>query len=335
MAGDLRSMRERLDVPPTRAYGERMDALSSLLDGLRGDGAFLLRTSWQGPWSLRIMSEAPLTVLSAPKGEFCVVHDGREPTWVRPGDLVITRGPDHYLTADHPDTEPTIEIHEGEACYSLDGRPMEEEMSLGVRSWGNHLDGDTVMMVGAYLSIGEIGERLAKALPPIIHLGPDDWDDTLVRVLDAEVMRDHPGQTTVLDRLLDLLVVSALRDWFERPEAEPPGWYRAQSDPIVGTAIRLMQNNPAEQWTVAQLASEVGASRAVLARRFSELVGVPPMEFLTSWRIDLAADLLRSSDLTIAAVADRVGYSTPFALSAAFKRVRGMSPSEHRQLEAV
>jgi AraC-like DNA-binding protein len=93
-----------------------------------------------------------------------------------------------------------------------------------------------------------------------------------------------------------------------------------------------MQSNPAESWTVARLASEVSVSRPVLARRFTELVGEPPMKSLTTWRIDLAADLLRKPDTTVAAVADQVGYSTPFALSNAFKRVRGISPQQHREL---
>ncbi len=309
-----------------------MDPLAGLLDGPRARGAFLLRTSWSGSWSLNVMAESPLTVLAAPKGEFWVVHPASEPICVRPGDLVITQGPDHYVTADSPDTEPTIEIHPGQECRSLTGEPLVETMSLGVRSWGNHLEGDAVMMVGAYQSFGEIGDRLVRALPPIIHLAPGEWDGALVPILCDEVMRDHLGQTAVLDRLLDLVVVTALRGWFARPEAEPPGWYGAQADPVVGTALQLMQNNPNESWTLASLASHVGVSRSVLARRFSELVGEPPMQFLTSWRIDLAADLLRQPDTTIGAVADRVGYSSPFSLSTAFKRVRGISPQEHRQL---
>ena len=309
-----------------------MDALAGLLDGPRARGAFLLRSSWSGSWALRIMSEAPLTVLAVPRGEFWISHDNGEVIHVQPGDLVLTRGPDHYKVSDHPDTEPTIEIHPGQDCRSLTGEPLEETMSLGVRSWGNHQDGGTVMLVGAYHSFGEIGDRLVRALPPVIRLTPDQWDDALVRILGDEVMKDHPGQVAVLDRILDLVVVSALRAWFDRPEAEPPAWYRAQSDPVVGTALRLMQNNPAEPWTVASLASEVNVSRAVLARRFTELVGEPPMTFLTSWRIVLAADLLRKPDTTIGAVAGLVGYSSPFALSNAFKRVRGISPQQHREL---
>ena len=96
-----------------------------------------------------------------------------------------------------------------------------------------------------------------------------------------------------------------------------------------------MQNNPAEPWTVAHLASEAGVSRAVLARRFNEMVGEPPMSFLTRWRLGLAADMLGRRDMTIGAVAHEVGYSSPYALSTAFKRERGVSPSEHRELMAA
>ena len=278
------------------------------------------------------MSEAPLTVLAVPRGEVWIRHDEGRAIAVRPGELALVRGPDHYTVGGDPEADPTIEIHPGERCRSLTGEPLAESMSLGVRSWGNHRNGETVMLVGAYRSFGEIGERLVRTLPPVVHLAPDRWDGALIPILSDEVMRDHPGQVAVLDRLLDLVVVSALRAWFDRPEAEAPSWYRAQSDPVVGRALRLLQNNPAEAWTVASLAEAVNVSRAVLARRFSELVGEPPMTFLTSWRIDLAADLLRSPDTTIGAVADRVGYSSPFALSSAFKRLRGVSPQQHRDL---
>ena len=134
----------------------------------------------------------------------------------------------------------------------------------------------------------------------------------------------------MLDRLLDLLLIAVLRAWFARPEAEAPAWYRAHGDPVVGRALRLLHNNPAHPWTVATLAAEIGVSRAALARRFTELVGEPPMTFLTGWRLALAADLLREPDATVGAVARQVGYGSPFALSTAFKRVRGVSPQQHR-----
>jgi AraC-like DNA-binding protein len=145
-----------------------------------------------------------------------------------------------------------------------------------------------------------------------------------------EIARDQPGQEVVLDRLLDLLVIAALRAWFSRPEAETPAWYRALADPVVGRVPRLVQDDPARPWTVASLAAAAGVSRAALARRFSDLVGEPPMTYLTGWRLALAADRLRKTDDTLDAIARQVGYSSAFALSSAFKRVYGISPREHR-----
>ena len=149
-------------------------------------------------------------------------------------------------------------------------------------------------------------------------------------LLAEEIVKDEPGQEAVLDRLLDLLLIAVLRAWFARPDAATPGWYRAYDDPIVGHALRLIHHNPAEPWTVASLAREAGVSRAALARRFQELVGEPPVSFLTGWRIALAADLLLEPGATIGSVAHQVGYGSPFALSTAFKRVRGISPRQHR-----
>jgi AraC-like DNA-binding protein len=126
-----------------------------------------------------------------------------------------------------------------------------------------------------------------------------------------------------------------LRAWFARPEAQAPDWYRASSDPVVGRALRLLHHNPAHPWTVAELARESAVSRAALARRFQELVGEPPMSFLTGWRIALAADLLLEPGATIGSVAHQVGYGSSFALSTAFKRIRGVSPQQHRAAAAA
>jgi AraC-like DNA-binding protein len=199
-----------------------------------------------------------------------------------------------------------------------------------VRTWGNSADGATVMLTGTYQLESEVSRRLLRALPVVLVLAERDWDSPLVDLLAAEIVKDEPGQEAVLDRLLDLLLIAALRAWFSRDDAAAPGWYRAHADPVVGPALRLLHHNPAHPWTVATLAHEVGVSRAALARRFHELVGEPPMTFLTSWRIALAADLLREPGATIGSVAEQVGYGSPFALSTAFKRIRGISPQQHR-----
>ena len=152
----------------------------------------------------------------------------------------------------------------------------------------------------------------------------------MASLLAAEIEQDEPGQTVVLDRLLDLLVVTALRAWFARTDVDRPAPFRAARDPVVARALALLDQHLDEPWTVATLAREVGVSRAALARRFTTLVGEPPMSYLTTRRLALAADLLVDPTTTIGAVARQVGYGSPYALSTAFRRERGVSPSQHR-----
>ncbi|MFF8598239.1 cupin domain-containing protein [Streptomyces sp. NPDC015232] len=308
-----------------------MDALAGLLDGPRAKGAFVLRMVMEPPWSVRIADEAPLCVMCVTDGAAWIVpEDGAAPVALRPGDLAIARGPAPYTVAHAPDAPPTALIGAGGSCSTLAGEPLAESMSLGVRTWGNAPDGGTTVLVGTYLLAGEVSRRLLDALPGLLHLPGESWNCPLMPFLEEEIGRDEPGQSVVLDRVLDLLLIAAVRAWFSRPGAAAPAWYRASGDPVVGRALRLLEDDPAHPWTVAALAGAVGVSRAALARRFTELVGEPPMAYLTARRIERAADLLRQTDATVEAVARQVGYSGAFALSAAFKRVRGVSPQEHR-----
>ncbi|MEW1860004.1 AraC family transcriptional regulator [Streptomyces sp. NPDC088194] len=311
-----------------------MDALTDLLDGPRARGAFLLRSVLAPPWAIRIADRAPLTLLYPVDGDAWVVPDREPPVRIGPGDIAVVRGPEPYTVAGDPATPPQIVIRPGQVSQTPDGDELCEEMDLGVRTWGDTAEdtpGAGVLISGTYQMDGEVSRRLLAALPQVLVLPADAWHSPLPELLSAEVVRDEPGQEVVLDRLLDLLLIAVLRAWFARPEAGAPGWYAAQGDPVVGPALRLLHERPAQGWTVAALAAETGVSRAALGRRFTELVGEPPMAYLTSWRLALAADLLREPDATIAAVARKVGYGSPFALSAAFKRVRGVSPQEHRR----
>jgi AraC-like DNA-binding protein len=308
-----------------------MDAVAGLLDGPRARGAFLLRCTMDPPWSLRIQDEAPLTLVAMVRGTAWVVPDDGEAVLLERGDVAILRGPDHYIVADDPATAPQAIIHPGQRCTTPDGEEVAQMMDLGVRTWGNAPDGATTMLTGTYQLHGEVSGRLLRALPTLLVVPGDAWDSPLVALLADEIGKDEPGQEAVLDRVLDLLLIAVLRAWFARPEADPPAWYRADSDPVVGRALRMLHNHPARPWTVAALAEATAVSRATLARRFHDLVGEPPMTFLTGWRIALAADLLREPGATVGSVADQVGYGSAFALSAAFKRVYGISPQQHRR----
>ena len=193
-----------------------------------------------------------------------------EPVKLGPGDVALARGPDHYTLADDPGTAPTVFIHPGQSCRSPAGEPMAEAMSLGVRTWGNDPDGETVMLIGAYEQLGDISDRLLRALPPKLALTGEQWDCPLIPLLCDEVVKDEPGQSAVLDRLLDLLLIAALRAWFVRPEAEAPAWYRAQGDPIIGrgAAHHAQRSITAPgRWPCSR--PRVGVSRAGARAAFS------------------------------------------------------------------
>ena len=307
-----------------------MDALAALLDGPRAREAFLLRMVMSPPWSVRVQDEAPLSVVAVVRGEAWVFPDVGEAVHLGRGDVAITRGPVPFTYADEVSTPPQAVIHPGQHCATPDGEELHQAMDLGVRTWGNDPLGSADLLVGTYQLEGDVSQRLLSALPSLLVVPAGRLDSPLVDALSAEVQRDEPGQEAVLDRLLDLLLIATLRAWFAGPEAEAPSWYRAHSDPVVGRALRMLHHHPAHPWTVAGLAKETGVSRAALARRFTELVGEPPMSYLTEWRLALAADLLREPDATVGSVARQVGYGSPFALSTAFKRHRGVRPRVHR-----
>jgi AraC-like DNA-binding protein len=310
-----------------------VDAVVGLLDGIRARGAFVLRMMMDPPWSLSIRDDAPLALICQTHGSAAIVGEHNGVTWLHPGDVAVTRGAEHYLFADEPTTPPMVVIHPGQRCTTLSGDDLRFEMAIGVRTWGNSASGATRSVICAYEGRSEVSARLLDALPTILVLRSDEWDTPLIDLLASEADCGGPGQEAYLDRLLDLLLIAVLRTWFGR-DNNTPMWWHAAHDPVVGPALKLIYNNPAHPWTVANLAAAVGSSRAGFARRFAEQVGEPPIAYLTSWRLALAADLLRSSEATIAAVAHQVGYSTPFALTSAFKRVYGVSPNTHRATAA-
>lgn len=306
-----------------------VDAICSLLQGPRATGAFLMRSSLDPPWSMRIQDEAPLTIAAVVRGEAWVVGDGSEPVSMRAGDVALLTGPLPYTVADDPATPPQVVIDPGQVCRTVDGSNPFGSYAQSVRSWGNASEGTTMLVTGTYESASQVSDRLLRALPSITVIRSDEWETPLVALLAEEIVKDSPGQSALLDRLLDLLCLAAVRACFTRPGSEPPPWYAASADPVVGPALELIHNNPAERWTVASLAAHVGASRAAFAKRFSALLGEPPLTYLTTWRLDLAADQLGVAGASVQQVATAVGYASPFAFSHAFKRHRGISPSAY------
>jgi AraC-like DNA-binding protein len=311
-----------------------MDPLDRLLEGPRALGAFLLRVVMEPPWSMSIEDEAAVAVVPVLSGQLWVDPlDGTAPMLLDAGDVLIARGPESYVVSSEPEASPQIIVEPGGRCVALDGTPLVKSMALGVRTWGNCADGPDSFLVGAYFSDGQVSRWLVDALPRLIVLRASECATPLIDILLAEIRRNLPGQRVLLDRLLDALLVSALREAFTTGQAVPPPWFGASGDPMVAAAVRLMQDAPDEPWTVGGLAARVGVSRALFARRFNDVVGEPPMAFLTRWRMAVAADLLVERGATVTSVAGAVGYSSPFTFSTAFKRVHGRSPRAYRDAQ--
>lgn len=308
-----------------------MDAISQLLTGPVAREAFVLRCSLRPPWSMRIADRAPLSVVALVRGHACVVPDDAAPLRLGPGDVAVVSGAGPYTVADEPGTEPQVRIDPGQVCVDL-GRLAAPMSDVGVRTWGNTADGPTMLLTGTYENRSMVGRRLLGALPELVVARRDEIPAALVGLLAAQITSDEPGQAAVLDRLLDLILIAVLRRWFTAREPDRAGWYRAYADPAIGRALRLVHDDPARPWTVAGLAAETGLSRAAFARRFTDLVGEPPMAYLAGWRLTLAADLLTEPGATVVSVARRVGYATPFAFSTAFKRRHRVSPRDYRDV---
>ncbi|MCG5470465.1 AraC family transcriptional regulator [Micromonospora sp. LAH09] len=300
-----------------------MDPFDTLLRGVHADGAAFGRSVLTPPWALRFTDGAPLTLCVPLRGEGWISHpESDKPRLVRVGEVAAVRGPTPFTFS----AEPRSSFHPGEL----------RDVRRGRTGTIDAVDADhterLVLLVGVYHVRGRVPQRLLGALPPVVVV-PDDHDCAALRdYLDAQLDAGRPGRQIVLDRLLDWLLVCTVRDWFDQPDAEAPGWYRGLSDDTVGPVLRAMHDDPGRSWTLASLAGQAGVSRSTLAKRFTAMVGEPPLTYLTDWRMTLAADMLAESTATVAAVARQLGYADPFGFSAAFKRVHGMSPSGHRRL---
>jgi len=300
--------------------------LADLLTRARARGALFAHSTLRAPWGLEFVDEQPLTLHAILEGELHVEMDGEGPLRLLQGDVLLVRSDRPYRFVHAP---------------GAPARPLPDALAApGVTSDGrrHELPGagpPTVLLCGAYTFQGSVCDSLLAALPALLPLqGVTSSDPSLrtaLALFAAEVQRDAPGQQTVLDRLLDLLLVYALRAWFAREEADPPRWYAALDDPHVGPALRALHADPQRPWTVASLAAEARLSRAAFARRFTDVTGQAPLTYLTAWRMALAKEALRRPGATLASVAREVGYGSEFAFATAFKRHHGVPPGRWRR----
>ncbi|GGM37413.1 AraC family transcriptional regulator [Promicromonospora citrea] len=188
-------------------------------------------------------------------------------------------------------------------------------------------------LCGSYHLAHGAAPHYLRTLPALVVVSPDRERAPRLRaladLLRAEVAASPAGDDATVPALLDLVLVHVLRQWREEHE---PGDGALTDDPAIATALREIHERPAEPWTVERLSRVAGLPRTSFARRFTELVGRPPMRYLTEWRLDRAAGLLRETDAPLATIARQVGYATEFAFSAAFRRAHGVPPGRFRRV---
>lgn len=181
-------------------------------------------------------------------------------------------------------------------------------------------------------------EQFLKTLPPVISLrfapeDPREWLEVSRRLLLQEVIDPLPGGSVMVARIIDLLFVQTLRVW-ARETSQKPGWLKAAMDTQLGPAFTALHRRPGESWTVSTLAATARMSRSTFAERFSKLAGQPPMQYLTERRLDQAAELLRTTALTIQAISSECGYQSEAAFSRAFRKRHGLSPRHWRDVHS-
>ncbi|MDT5182079.1 MAG: hypothetical protein QOI29_237 [Mycobacterium sp.] len=284
-----------------------MDLLYDHLVRAHATGAVFARTVAEPPWGLRLGGSIQLAVHTVVRGRGYLWLDTPDSAVeLSPGTIALVRGgPDHHIG--HEPGADCLEPDEFRARHAQAGLSDNPQA--------------TVFLCGAYQFSGDVGSGLLDALPQVMTLTPaiDDPLRDVITLLSRELVLTEPAQQIVLDRLLDLLLVLAIRSDFRR-SATAPRWYRAAADPRLSAALQAIHENAAHPWTVPELAAISGLSRAAFARAFRAALGQAPMQYLTEWRMTLARDHLRTDDLGLAQIAGAVGYSSPFAFAAAFRR---------------
>jgi len=212
--------------------------------------------------------------------------------------------------------------------------------AAGLRSLDHGGGGETTRMVCGFIESSEfVHAPVFRSLPPLlVERASDDGACAVITSTVREILlladTATPGTDLILGRLMELLFVEVVRRYASRSLAAK-GWFAALNDPLVGRALQLLHGDEARRWTVGQLAREAGTSRSVLSERFTSIVGQPPIEYLAGWRMQRAAERLRSTRDSIAAVAAKIGYESEASFNRAFKRITGVAPGRWRELKAA
>ena len=303
------------------------DAVSDVLSLVRMRCKTVCANDFAVPFSLSLRGpSARFHIIES--GSAFVVLDRKAPVRVEAGDLVILPlGGGHVLSSDP--ALPAISIHHA---------VKEAQRSGSIFRFGKPNGAQTYMICGEFTFAGVLAPKLLSVLPSIIHIKerdgrPLEWLRLTSSFLAEETRGGQPGSNAVVARLLEVLFIQSLRHWGSRIPGKL-GWLSGLVDVQVGKALSAIHDDPARDWTVESLAGVARLSRSAFAARFLETVGQPPLQYLTRWRLNLAADQLRAGAARISQIAPKVGYGSEAALTRAFKAQFGTTPAAFRRAGA-
>ena len=315
-----------------------MDVLSEVLKAVKLDGAMFYNAEFSSPWCARSIDARTVTSYLSPNSQqviiFHLLTEGRgyahvegddRPLPLNAGDIVIVPHGDAHILGNGPSVTPV-------------GREqvLEQVLSQGLKVSRMGGGGELTKFICGYMSCDpQLSRVFLGGLPPIMKVNIRDdssgqWLENSIRYSVDNADASKPGGETVLAKLSEVLFVETLRRYIAQLPQEQTGWLAGVRDPDVGKALALMHRKPAHPWTIAALANHVGISRSVLAERFRRYLSETPIAYLTRWRLQLGAQMLKASSSGVAQIAAEVGYESESSFNRAFKREFGLPPARFR-----
>jgi AraC-like DNA-binding protein len=292
------------------------DPLSEVIALLQPRAVFSKRISGAGRWGVRYSEFGEPSFCAVLEGSCRLAVDGERPVTLEAGDFVLLPATPGFTMSGFAPVKP-VPIDSKTAAASTG------EVRHGTR--GGRPD---VGLLGGYFMFDSPNAALlVSLLPALVHVRGAERLSLLVRMVGDESIEQRAGRELVLTRLVEVLLIEALRS--TPGENAPPGLLRGLADARLAPAIRQMHAQHARSWTVAKLAKTAALSRSAFFERFTRTVGLPPMEYLLGWRMAIARDLLRRQDLAVGEVAERVGYGSASTFSTAFSRHVGQPPGRY------
>jgi AraC-like DNA-binding protein len=293
-----------------------VDPLSEVISLLEPGTVFSKGISGAGKWAVRYSQFGQPSFCAVLEGSCRLMVDGHEPLTLEAGDFVLMPATPGFTMSGFEPAKPK------KMDPTLSPSPT-EELRHGTQSGP-----PDVRLLGGYFVFGSSDAALiVSLLPQLVHIRGERRLAVMVQLVGEESREQRSGRDLVLARLVEVLLIEALRS--TTGAAASPGLLRGLADARLAAAIRQMHENPSRSWTIEQLAKESALSRSAFFNRFNRTVGVPPMEYLLAWRMALAKSLLRRNEHSLADVAERVGYSSASTFSTAFSRHVGQAPGSY------